>query len=289
MRQFPVEQLRQEGRERAAKRPPGPELARVLDVTLPAGCRARLYQPSAAARDLVLYLHGGGWTIGDLDTHDRACRRFAAAGGFSVLALDYRLAPEHPHPAAVDDCVAALRFLRGAAAPAVLGVTPARVGVAGDSAGGTVATLAALRLRAEPALMPQGLLLLYANTDLSGSGQSMVDKASGFGLEAADVEWFNGQWVPDRRRWRDPDVSPLYAPELSGLPETLIVTCEHDPLRDQGEAFGGRLQASGVPTFVRREPGLVHNFLLWDLQSPACARAADRAAADFAALLARPR
>jgi acetyl esterase len=288
MSRFPVERLRQEGRQRAESRPAGPEMARVVDLDV-AGRAARLYQPAPAAHDVVLYLHGGGWTIGDLETHDRVCRRFAAAGAFSVLALDYRLAPEHPHPAAVDDCEAALRFLRGAAAPGALGLKPAAVGAAGDSAGGTLAALAALRLRAEPTLMPQGLLLLYANTDLSGSGQSMIDKASGFGLNAVDVEWFNQHWVPDRRRWRDPDVSPLFAPELSGLPETLIITCEHDPLRDQGEAFGARLQASGVTTTVRRLAGMVHNFMLWDLQSPACARAADRAAVELAALLARHR
>jgi acetyl esterase len=92
--------------------------------------------------------------------------------------------------------------------------------------------------------------------------------------------------VPDRARWKDPDVSPLYARDLSGLPPTLIITCEHDPLRDQGEAFGARLRAAGVRTTIRREAAMVHNFLLWDLQSPACARAADRAATDFAALLA---
>lgn len=285
-----VETLRQEARQRAASRPQGPAMQRVQDVVLPdGGLRARLYQPGPGAQAVVLYLHGGGWTFGDLETHDRACRRFAATGGFDVLALDYRLAPEHPHPAAVQDTLAALRFLRSPGASELLGHTPHAVGVAGDSAGGTLAALAALQLRAEPQHQPDVMQLLYANVDLSGSGQSMIDKAHGFALEAADVARFNALWVPDRARWRDPDVSPLHAPDLSGLPETLIVTCEHDPLRDQAEAFAARLRGASVPTSLRREPGMVHNFMLWDLQSPACARAGDRAARELAAALARGR
>jgi acetyl esterase len=131
---------------------------------------------------------------------------------------------------------------------------------------------------------------VYANTDLTGSGASMDTEGHGYGLERDDIDWFNTQWVPDPDRRGDPGVSPLHAPDLTGLPATLVVTCEHDPLRDQGEAFVRRLQEAGVPTRLRREAGMVHNFLLWDLASPACAAAGDRVADDLADLLAvKPR
>lgn len=285
-----VDQLRRETEERAAKRPAEPDLWRVSDQVLSdTGLRGRLYRPTPDACDIVVYLHGGGWTMGSVQTHDRACRRMAEKGDLVVLSVDYRLAPEHPWPAAVDDTVAALRWV--ASAPSALASleAPRAVAVAGDSAGGTLAALATLRLRNDTSARPDVLGLFYANTDLTGSGESMAEKASGFGLLRQDIDWFSRQWVPDSARWSDPEVSPLYAPDLSGLPETLVITCEHDPLRDQGEAFAARLREAGVPTTLRREAGMVHNFLLWDMQSPACARAADRVARDLAAALKRNR
>jgi acetyl esterase len=272
---------------RAATRPMGPVLHAVKDLSVaPLGCAARLYRPTPEGTALALYLHGGGWVIGDLDTHDRACRRLAATSGVSVLALDYRRAPEHPWPAAVDDAVTALRWI--ATQPKELEMTPTRVAIAGDSAGGTTAALACLRVRDEaPASAPDVQLLIYANTDLTNSGTSMQDKGHGFGLDVVDIEWFNSQWVPDPSMFTDPRISPLYAPDLTGLPDAIVITCEHDPLRDQGEAYAERLIRDGVPTTVRREPGMVHNFMLWDLASPACAAAADRVAADLAAALGR--
>ena len=153
--------------------------------------------------------------------------------------------------------------------------------VAGDSAGGTLATLACLRLRDElPGALPRLQVLVYANTDLTGAHPSMREKATGYGLEAAAVRFFNAQWVPDPARWGDPDVSPLRAPDLSGLPGALIVTAEHDPLRDEGEAYAVRLRQAGVDVECRREPGLIHNFLMLDEVSPACAAAADRLSSD---------
>jgi acetyl esterase len=273
--------------ERAATRPPGPAVQAVADVAIPPRLvPARLYRPHAGPTAIVVYLHGGGWVIGDLDTHDRACRRLAATSGVAVLAVDYRRAPEHPFPAAVDDAIAALRWV--AARPAPLGPLDGRVAVAGDSAGGMTATLACLALRGGGNdALPDLQVLLYANTDLTLSGPSVAEKGHGYGLEQVDIEWFNRQWVPDRSRWGDPDVSPLHAPDLSGLPPAIIVTCEHDPLRDQGEAYAQRLQDAGVAVTLRREPGMVHNFLLWDLASPACAAAGDRVAHDLAAALSR--
>ncbi len=272
--------------ERAAARPKGPEMHSVVDLTVPPGVPARLYRPAPQATALVLYLHGGGWVIGDLETHDRVCRRLAEASGASVLALDYRRAPEHPWPAAIDDTVAALQWI--ATQPSELGSAPTALAVAGDSAGGTLAALACVRTRDEaPDASPDVQVLIYANTDLTNSGNSMREKANGYGLDAADIGWFNSQWVPDSTMFTDPRVSPLYVPDLTGLPEAIVITCEHDPLRDQGEAFAERLRDAGVPTLLRREPGMLHNFMLWDTVSPACAAAADRVAADVASALSR--
>ncbi len=271
--------------QRSAARPKGPEMSSVVDLAVPPhGRPARLYRPTATAIDLVLYLHGGGWVIGDLETHDRACRRLAATSGAVVLALDYRRAPEHPWPAAVDDAVDALRWI--ASRPRELGEAPTALAIAGDSAGGTTATLACVRVRDEaPDAAPDIQLLIYANTDLSNSGASMVEKGHGYGLDVADIEWFNAQWVPDSTLLTDPGVSPLFVTDLAGLPTAIVITCEHDPLRDQGEAYAARLREARVPTTVRREPGMVHNFLLWDTVSPACAAAADRVAADLTTAL----
>ncbi len=283
--QIGVAGMRAAAEERAATRAKGPEMRLVRELVVPpTDRRARLYVPANSDGALVLYLHGGGWVIGDLETHDRACRRLAASSGVAVLALDYRRAPEHPWPAAVDDAVAALTWI--ASGPSELGEAPRAVGIGGDSAGGTTAALTALRVRDEaPDAAPDAQLLIYANTDLANSGDSMREKGHGFGLDVADIEWFNSQWVPASIPLTDPRVSPLMAPVLEGLPAAVIVTCEHDPLRDQGEAYAERLQHAGVPTTLRREPGMLHNFLLWEMISPACAAAADRVAADLAWVL----
>jgi acetyl esterase len=281
---------------RAAARTPGPDLHEVRDLRI-GELPARLYRPVPGPSPLVVYLHGGGWTIGSLDSHDRMCRRLADGSGAAVLAIDYRLAPEHPWPASVDDTVAALRWVAaapddqapGGLGPDGLGQVPTAVAVAGDSAGGTLAALGCLRLRDEdPSALPDLQVLLYANTDLTGAQPSIREKATGWGLDAATVRFFNSQWVPDQARWSDPGVSPLHAPDLSGLPGALIVSAEHDPLRDESEAYARRLRDAGVEVELRREPGLIHGFMTLDEISPACAAAADRVAADVRARLTRP-
>jgi acetyl esterase len=281
-----VAAMREEIARRAAARTPGPDLPEVRNLRI-GELPARLYRPVAGPAPLVVYLHGGGWTIGSLDSHDRMCRRLADGSGAAVLAIDYRLAPEHPWPASVDDTVAALRWV--ATAPAGLGEAPTAVAVAGDSAGGTLAALGCLRLRDEyPPALPDLQVLLYANTDLTGSQPSMREKATGWGLDAATVRFFNSQWVPDQARWSDPGVSPLHAPDLSGLPSALVVSAEHDPLRDESEVYARRLRDAGVQVELRRESGLIHGFMTLDEISPACAAAADRVAADLRARLTRP-
>ena len=284
--EFDVAAMREGIAQRARARSRGPEMQSVRELRIGA-VPARLYRPVAGRTPLVVYLHGGGWTIGSLESHDRMCRRLADGCGARVLAIGYRLAPEYPWPASVNDTVAALRWV--ASAPAELGEAPSAVAVAGDSAGGTLAALACLRLRDEyPAALPRLQALLYANTDLAGDWPSMREKATGWGLDAGMVRFFNSQWVPDQARWHDPGVSPLRAPDLSGLPSALIVTAEHDPLRDESEAYARRLRDVGIEVELHREPGLIHNFMLLDEISPACAAAADRVAANLRSRLNRP-
>lgn len=268
---------------RAATRKPGPEVHEVREVRL-GECGARLYRPTAENAPIVLYLHGGGWTVGDLDSFDRVCRRLALSSKAAVLALDYRLAPEDPWPASVEDTVAALRWIAGA--PAELdGLGPA-VGVAGDSAGGTLAALACQRLRDEdPGSLPALQVLIYANADLTGAQPSMRENATGGGLEPEAVRWFNGQWVPDPARWGDSGVSPLALADLAGLPPALVISAEHDPLRDELELYAERLGETGVEVVLRREAGQIHNFMQYDEISPAAAAAADRIGAEIGSRL----
>jgi acetyl esterase len=268
--------------ERAAAKRPGPEMAAVEGLEV-VGLPARLYRPRAGALPLILYLHAGGWTVGGLVSSERLCRRLAAFADAAVLALDYRLAPEHPWPASVDDSVAAMRWIAGD--PAALdGLGP--WGAIGDSAGGTLVTLACQRLRTEdPAALPAAQALVYANTDLTGSQPSMRENAIGGGIDPAAIRWFNSRWVPDEARWGDEGVSPLAAADLGGMPPALIVSAERDPLRDELEAYAERLREAGVAVTSRREPGMIHNFLQLDEASPAAAAAGERIARELGEML----
>jgi len=279
-------EIRRGQRERAAARPRGPEMHVVEDLT--AGqAPARLYRPGAAGvpeagavaepRATVVYLHGGAWATGDLESHDRACRRVAAGTGAAVLAVDFRRAPEHPWPAAVDDAVAAARWAAAA--------LPGPLVLMGDSAGGTLATLACLRLRDEGGPRPAVQVLCYPNTDLTFARPSVREFGTGWGLEAADVAWGAESWVPDPARRAEPGVSPLFAPDLAGLPRAIIVTNAYDPLRDEGEAYARALAEAGTPVSLRREPGMIHGFLTLDTVSPAAAAAGERVFADLLAVL----
>ena len=272
-----VAALRHAARDRAARRAPGPRLESVADAAGP-GPPTRHYRPVDEPRPLLVYLHGGMWVLGDLDTHDRLCRRIAAGAGVEVLAVDYRRAPEHPWPAAVDDAVAvvrhvALRTARGARRGGT-------VAIAGDSAGGCIAALAALALRDDDeAGLLAAQLLVCPNTDLTGAHASFAEKGTGFGLEAGDVREAAALWVPDAARHGDGTVSPLHARDLSGLPPAVVVTAEHDPLRDEGAAYAARLAAAGVPATHRCEPGLRHGFVQQDAD-PRAEAATDRFIAD---------
>jgi acetyl esterase len=268
--------------ERAAQKQPGPEMDSVRDIEI-AGLPARLYRPAPGPMPLVLYLHAGGWTVGSVASADRLCRRLAVAAECAVLSLEYRLAPEHPWPASVDDTVATMRWI--ASAPKALdGLAP--WAALGDSAGGTLVTLACQRLRTEdPTALPAAQALIYANTDLTGSHPSMTENAEGGGLDPNAVRWFNSQWVADESRWGDEGVSPLAAADLTAMPPSLIVSAEHDPLRDELEAYATRLHEAGNQVTARREPGMIHNFLQQDEASPAAATSADRIAQELGEML----
>ncbi len=244
----------------------------------------RLYRPALQPRPMVVWLHGGGFVMGDLASHDGICRRLADIADVVVLAVDYRLAPEHPAPAAIDDAVTAFDWALDQL-PELGGDPAGGVALAGDSAGGTVALLAAARLR-DSGTVPSALLLAYANADLTLSEPSVEQEGHGWGLEADDLRWFIEQWVPDPGRRRDPAVSPLHAP-LGGLPPTVIATAEHDPLRDEGDALARRLRAAGVDTHHVSQAGLVHGFLGLTDVSAAAAQAGHNLFGQFGRLLHR--
>jgi acetyl esterase len=249
------------------------ETVRAVVVPGPVPVEVRLYVPSPSPTALLVYFHGGGWVLGDLESHDGTCRNLAKATDFAVLAVNYRRGPEHPWPAAVDDAVVVTTWAKEHAGDLV-GVT--RVLVAGDSAGGNLAALACLRLRDEGRHLPDAQVLIYPNTDLTFSQPSVIEKSSGWGLEAADARWFAGQWVSEQAQFANPRVSPLFEPDLSGLPRAIVVTAEHDPLRDEGEAYASRLCEAGVVVHAWRERGLVHGFLGLTHISPTASAASAR-------------
>jgi acetyl esterase len=245
----------------ARERPPGKPVRSIVDDAFdgPAGpVRVRIYTPAGDGPfPLIVYYHGGGFVLCSLDTHDTICRNLAADCPALVVSVDYRLAPEHSWPAASDDAVAAVRWAADAAAS--LGADPARIVVAGDSAGGNLAAVTALRLRdaAGPAI--RGQLLIYPVTDHAEAGHpSYATYANGFGLTDADMRWFFEQYVPIESDRTHPLVSPLRAPDLSGLAPAHVMTAEYDVLRDEGEAYARRLAEAGVPVEAIRFDGLNH-------------------------------
>ncbi len=228
----------------------------------------RWYRPADATTSdaaVVVYLHGGGWVIGSVDTHDPVCRELAARTGTAVVAVDYRLAPESPYPAAVDDCVAAVEWISDHAGE--LGIDASRIVVAGDSAGGQLATTVARRWSSDrPPLALQ--VLIYPVTDLSAlppqsgaSGTSLVENGTGYVLTLETMEYFADNYTPSIASRAEPDASPLLAEDLVGLPPALVLTAEFDPLRDEGEAYADRLADAGVPVVANRYDGATHMFV----------------------------
>ena len=263
----------------------------IEDVVLPGPAGdlpARVYRPQADG-DLptIVFFHGGGFVIGDLDTHDDHARLLAAEVGAVVLSVDYRLAPEHPFPAAFEDCVAATRW--AGEHVGALGGDDARLAVAGDSAGGNLAAAVALAVRdGGPDLAAQ--LLIYPATDFREGEQhrSRTENGEGLLLTADDMRWFGDAYVPQVGQRTDPRATVLLQPDLSGAAPAVVLTGEYDPLRDEGEAYAQALEAAGVPVVLRRYAGLVHGFFGLGPVSPASAAAVREGCSELRMLLERP-
>ncbi|GAA4155666.1 alpha/beta hydrolase [Actinomadura keratinilytica] len=267
----------------------GRELPHVADLSVPGGggaARVRLYRPEppgGAPLPALVYLHGGGWVLGGLDSVDDACRDLAAATGCAVVSVGYRLAPEHPFPAAVRDAWAVTAAV--AREPGRFGADPAAVAVGGDSAGGNLAAAVALIAR-DRGLRLAHQLLVYPVTDTALDTPSYAAYGRGYGLDAAAMarclEMYRGGADPS-----DPLLAPLRAPDLSGLAPATVITAELDVLRDEGEAYARRLAEAGVPVELRRYEGVVHSFFLlpehFDAAVDALRFAAGRLRAAFSA------
>jgi acetyl esterase len=252
---------------RPASTPTPPEIGAVKHVTAdgPGGpLPLRVYRPAGVASGTALpalvFYHGGGWVIGDLDTHDVQCRQITAEAGIVVVAVDYRLAPEHKFPAAVDDAWAATRWI--VAHGSELGVDPRRIAVGGDSAGGNLAAVVALLARDAgntPAIALQ--VLVYPVTDLAGESKSYGDFADGYLLTRDSMRWFKNHYLKSSSDADDWRASPLRASSLAGLPPALIVTAGFDPLRDEGAAYAARMTEAGGRVDYVCYGGMIHGFM----------------------------
>jgi acetyl esterase len=236
--------------------PPSEECHEIRDVNA-GGVPCRLYRPSADTNiGLLVYYHGGGWVIGNLDSHDAICRSLANRMGHAVLSVDYRLAPEHVWPAAAEDALCSLRWAYDNAAE--LGINPDRIAVGGDSAGGNLAAIVAQQ-RPVPLVYQ---MLIYPATDMTASFPSHTENEAGPVLTKQAMEWFIGHYMPADADKRDPLASPLFSDDslVKGAPPALIITAQYDPLRDEGEAYGRKLIENGVTASVVRFNGQFHSF-----------------------------
>ena len=246
----------------------------------------RIYTPSGTGPFPVLvYSHGGGWVIGNLDAYDATCRALTNAAGCIVVAMEYRLAPEHKFPAAPEDCYAATQWVTANAA--AIGGDPARLAIGGDSAGGNLTAVVAhmARDRGGPALRYQ--LLVYPVTDYHFDTASYRENAEGYLLTKDAMVWFWNHYLRSTTDGTNPLASPLRATNLHGLPPAMVLTAEFDPLRDEGEAYAARLQEAGVPVTLRRYGGMIHGFFSLGAVFTQGQQAIADAAAGLRAALAR--
>ena len=219
----------------------------------------RIYTPEGTGPlPILLFFHGGGWVLCNLDTHDGVARRLANHAQCIVISVDYRLAPEHPFPLPLDDCCAATRW--AATEATSFGGDPTRLAVAGDSAGGNLAAATALRLRDEDGPRICHQLLIYPALDAQCATASFVENQTGYFLTADAMRWFWGLYLGEDGDSRDPYASPSRSNNLSGVPPATIFTAEFDPLRDEGEAYAEKLEGFGVRCDLKRYPGIIHGF-----------------------------
>ena len=228
--------------------------------TGPFPIQIRIYKPvPSGTLPALVYFHGGGWVLGGLDSHDRECRALANLSGCAVIAVDYRLAPEHPFPAAVEDAYAATSYIADHAAE--FGVDPQRIAVGGDSSGGNLAAVVTLIAREKRGPKLAFQLLVYPAVDLTDDHRpSAIEFAEGHFLTQPLMNYFARLYVPKVEARRDVQVSPLYVTDFRGLPPALIITAECDRLRDQGELYGQKLREAGVPVSLKRYDGMIHPF-----------------------------
>ncbi|MGJ5221836.1 alpha/beta hydrolase, partial [Bradyrhizobium oligotrophicum] len=246
---------------RAVSNPEPPELAEIRELAIPAPhgvIPARLYRPKSLRQvgglaPALVFFHGGGWVIGNLDSHDVACRALAHEGELIVISVDYRLAPEHKFPAAVDDCVAAAQWVADHAT--ALGIDASRLSVGGDSAGGNLAAVVALSARDGKGPKLSGQVLIYPATDFTMSHPSHSEPETSVLLTHSVIRWFRDHYLSsaaDIHEWR---ASPAKAETLAGLPPAYVLTAGADPLRDEGDDYARRLREAGVPVTHRTHPG----------------------------------
>jgi acetyl esterase len=256
--QVPVFAARRMYRDmRGALAPKPPEVARVRLMVTPDHIPIRVYRPVAeGVLPALVYFHGGGWTIGDLDTHDVLCRELALGARCAVFSVEYRLAPEAPFPAAVDDAISATKFV--AANSQTLKIDASRVAVGGDSAGGNLAAVVSIALKGQIAFQ----LLIYPAVDQRCAHPSHQRNASGYLLTRESVEYFRRNYLPRKEDWLDWRASPLLAPSLRGVAPAFVLTTSFDPLLDEGREYAERLRREGVEVEYREYPHMVHGFIL---------------------------
>jgi acetyl esterase/lipase len=283
-----VEQARAQARAALLTRGQPLALHHVEDLSLPSPHGAlplRLYRPRPGVLPIALFLHGGGWVLNDLDTHDRLCRRIALRSGWMIAALDYRLAPEHRYPAAIDDARFAFEWLLENAEQ--LQGDASLTAAVGESAGGSIVATLTLQLRDADAPLPSFQVLAYPGIDVPGRWPSHAERGTGYTLDSALIQWSIDHYIPPdfdpADPYRDPYLFPLAASDLSGLPPALVMTAEFDPVRDEGIAYAERLTAAGVPVEHVHAEDQMHGFLMVDRAIPRAGKLIDRLADALAA------
>jgi len=261
LRESTLEEVRVFGSAMAGLAGPAPDMVRVEETTVevPDGAfDLRILGPVESPRGVLVYFHGGGWVIGSIDDSDTIARKLAERTSCAVVVVGYRLAPEHRYPAAVDDAYAALEWVKEHLAD--IAYEDASLIVAGDSAGGNLAAVTAIRARDRggPSIALQ--VLVYPVTDADFDRPSYTDPENQLRLTRDGMGWYWDHYLPDPTRRTEPDASPLRTQDLSGLPPAIVLTAEYDVLRDEGEAYAGRLKQAGVPTDLRRYAGQMHGF-----------------------------
>ncbi len=261
----------------ARDQPVAVEQVEDLWLPTPAGAlRCRLYRPEQGKLPVALFLHGGGWTLNDVDTHDRLCRRIARRSGWLLASLDYRRAPEHKHPAALEDAHLAYRWLLDNAGR--IGADVKHRALLGESSGGTTAAALTLLLRDIRGPMPTYQVLAYPVMDRSDSWPSFSEHGTGYALDRDFLAWYLHNYIPPEWNPRDPYLFPGAASDLSGLPPALIMTAEFDPLRDEGTAYAERLAGAGVAVEHVHADDQMHGFLMMDRAVPRSGELIDRLA-----------